>query len=873
MKHKLISRTLSLAMAAAVVLSCGNFLSADVIEFPDDQEEAEVAGDPVVIDDEIGEIIEETETSETSEEIYVESDEVVFEQADISFSGSVSRGLVIDRDIDNDALAESYIEHYMDLQRNPCYAQYDYSSVLTPVESFFFTEAVDVLEDIASGKHTGTCFETGSIELTAEELGLDNFDDETEVSEALNSYLNENFDNYRLFIVMLDAFPYELYWFDKTCEQNDIICQYEVRNNRLYLSCEFRLSVAEEYRDADASQPLFTVNDKFGTAVSSALTNARTIINTYTAMDDCTKLMAYCLELCEMTGYNDEAAYDDSYPYGNPWQLIWALDGDPDTDVVCEGYSKAFKYLCDNSNFICRNLYVVTVTGYVQFDQETGGRHMWNVVHMDDGKNYIVDLTNIDNGWELFLSGQIGGSAAEGYLVDAGFDEEFAYYYDEDLIGLYLEDFLILADSDYEYSDPSESDPIAINETNFPDALLREYVSSFDTNGIPGLSAQECSAVTEISMGASQNVTSLLGIEFFTNLQTLTVYGSFAEADLSANTSLTSLKLRSLNLTALDLSGMTSLTLLECRGCTALASVDVSGCTALKKFYCNSCNLEAIDVSTCTALTDLECYENKLTSLNVSNNTALVTLYCYSNSLTELNISSNASLRYLYCRLNPLVSLDISHQPGLIHVYGMSSAEDDPEANVISRFGEYEADGHTYHIICNYDLEVITESVEPGWNQIDGKWYYINDDGSNHTGWLKDGSWYYFDEDGVMQTSWLKIGGGWYYFKNSGAMVTGWQKIGNAWYYFKSGGAMATGWQKISNVWYYFKSGGAMATGWQKISNKWYYFTGSGAMKTGWLKLSGKWYYFESSGIMVTGSKKIGNKTYNFDSNGVCLNP
>lgn len=148
----------------------------------------------------------------------------------------------------------------------------------------------------------------------------------------------------------------------------------------------------------------------------------------------------------------------------------------------------------------------------------------------------------------------------------------------------------------------------------------------------------------------------------------------------------------------------------------------------------------------------------------------------------------------------------------------------------------------------------VESSVTPGWNQIDGKWYYYNDA-------LE------------LLTGWQKISNKWYHFSGNGAMQTGWQKIGSSWYYFNGGGDMVTGWKKISDKWYYFSGSGSMATGWQKISNKWYYFESSGAMKTGWLKLSGKWYYFESGGAMVTGTRTINGKSYNFNSSGVCLNP
>ena len=55
--------------------------------------------------------------------------------------------------------------------------------------------------------------------------------------------------------------------------------------------------------------------------------------------------------ICDAVTYDDAAADDSTNtPYGDPWQLISVFDSDPNTNVVCEGYSKAFKYLVDRAN-------------------------------------------------------------------------------------------------------------------------------------------------------------------------------------------------------------------------------------------------------------------------------------------------------------------------------------------------------------------------------------------------------------------------------------------------------------------------------------------------------------------------------------------
>lgn len=58
----------------------------------------------------------------------------------------------------------------------------------------------------------------------------------------------------------------------------------------------------------------------------------------------------------------------------------------PTKRVVCEGYAKAFKLLCQEAG-----LESALVVG------NAGGAHMWNYVKMDDGKWYVIDATWDDN--------------------------------------------------------------------------------------------------------------------------------------------------------------------------------------------------------------------------------------------------------------------------------------------------------------------------------------------------------------------------------------------------------------------------------------------------------------------------------------------
>ena len=88
--------------------------------------------------------------------------------------------------------------------------------------------------------------------------------------------------------------------------------------------------------------------------------------------------------ICNLTTYDFPALEDDIYD--DTYQMINAFNGKP---VVCEGYAKAFKYLCDKSDIGC-----LIVEGHI--DSGTGaGNHMWNYVELG-GNWYLVDVTNND---------------------------------------------------------------------------------------------------------------------------------------------------------------------------------------------------------------------------------------------------------------------------------------------------------------------------------------------------------------------------------------------------------------------------------------------------------------------------------------------
>ncbi|KXU04611.1 N-acetylmuramoyl-L-alanine amidase [Streptococcus oralis] len=195
------------------------------------------------------------------------------------------------------------------------------------------------------------------------------------------------------------------------------------------------------------------------------------------------------------------------------------------------------------------------------------------------------------------------------------------------------------------------------------------------------------------------------------------------------------------------------------------------------------------------------------------------------------------------------------------------------------------------------------------WKQIQGKWYYFDQNGNRLQSTIYKG--YAFDQDGVMvENSWTKLDNQWYYADSSGRLAqNSWKKINGSWYYFdqtgvmlsktsidgyflSQSGAMAShGWQEVNQVWYYVLPSGKISQDkWEKIKGTWYYFDKEGRMlsettfkgylfkKSGalaennWVKIKDTWFYANGSGRYVQENwQKIQGSWYSFDQNGGML--
>lgn len=294
-------------------------------------------------------------------------------------------------------------------------AGYRRGDKLQGLEKAIYENLVEKIQTIASGSQTitNTDFTIPSAELdysfefTAEQLGVENIIVDGGLNpDAKTALANKvSYDGKKIIDALLFDLPYELFWFDKisrtyTGRSGYSISYNSTRVKAVNLSYSIKMPVAKEY-SASNELETYDLGDVVG-EVYKAADKAGSIVDKYVYDSDYDKLDSYRQEICDLTEYNNEAAHDQSVPYGNPWQLIWVFDDKPETTVVCEGYSKAFKYLCDLTEFNDSEIHCEIVDG-VMIASSTGN-HMWNIVTMEDGHNYLADITNCD-------SGTIGGAA------------------------------------------------------------------------------------------------------------------------------------------------------------------------------------------------------------------------------------------------------------------------------------------------------------------------------------------------------------------------------------------------------------------------------------------------------------------------------
>ena len=322
--------------------------------------------------------------------------------------------------------------------------------------SSVYNEVKPMVKLVADGTRASTIFEIPGTwtkpksewGITGEVISADALT--AEASAAIDAAFNLD----ALMQRMLSEMPYELYWFDKT---EGIGMSYGVSLSGEILTVKnLKLSmyISQAYakiNEGGATYDPLTADTAKTSAAKRAAENATQVVAANTAKSDHEKLKAYLDYIKAAVSYNNEAANNNATPYGDPWQIIYVFDNDHSTNVVCEGYAKAFKHLCDLTSFSESDLFCSLVTGTMTVGT-SAGPHMWNVVTIGS-RNYLVDVTNCDADTvgapdKLFLCGAAENVPSEKYTATAG-SRSIVYEYDADTLSDYASSDLKLEEMPY----------------------------------------------------------------------------------------------------------------------------------------------------------------------------------------------------------------------------------------------------------------------------------------------------------------------------------------------------------------------------------------------------------------------------------------
>lgn len=364
--------------------------------------------------------------------------------------------------------------------------------------SSVYNEVKPMVKQVADGTRASTIFEIPGTwtkpksewGITGEVISADTLT--AEASAAIEAAFNLD----ALMQRMLSEMPYELYWFDKT---EGIGMSYGVSLSGEILTVKnLKLSmyISQAYakiNEGGATYDPLTADTAKTSAAKRAAENATHVVAANTAKSDHEKLKAYLDYIKDAVSYNKEAANNSATPYGDPWQIIYVFDNNPSTNVVCEGYAKAFKHLCDLTSFSESDLFCSLVTGTMTVGT-SAGTHMWNIVTVG-GRNYLVDVTNCDVDTvgvpdKLFLCGAAENVPGKKYTATAG-SQSIVYEYDADTLSDYASSDLKLEEMPYS---PTSVSGLTVSGT------IRSYGS-----------ASESITVTLIPIGGSPLVKSVSG--------------------------------------------------------------------------------------------------------------------------------------------------------------------------------------------------------------------------------------------------------------------------------------------------------------------------------------------------------------------------
>ena len=208
------------------------------------------------------------------------------------------------------------------------------------------------------------------------------------------------------------------------------------------------------------------------------------------------------------------------------------------------------------------------------------------------------------------------------------------------------------------------------------------------------LSADEISEAKDLDLHDMTTISSLEGIQYLTNLQSLSIDRS-SISDLSpvTNSSLKELNCNSSKVTNVDLTRYPNLEVFTCPNTsissldvsknkklymlfvynTPISKLDVTNNPNLKQLSCNKTGVTELDVTHNPQLATLDIGDTKVKTLDVSKNPLLHTLVCYQTEIDMLNVSNNLDLKELSCFGTNITELDVTKNTKLTDLNCLST--------------------------------------------------------------------------------------------------------------------------------------------------------------------------------------------------------
>lgn len=189
--------------------------------------------------------------------------------------------------------------------------------------------------------------------------------------------------------------------------------------------------------------------------------------------------------------------------------------------------------------------------------------------------------------------------------------------------------------------------------------------ADIDNNG--EISLNEALLVNTLSL-ENKNITSLNGLEYFTNLETLDVSQNLITSiNFTSFPNLIDIVISNNLLTNITITNNNVIKYISANN-NQINNVNITNCSSLDLISLDANQISTINLQNLPLLTILSLNYNQLTNFNAYNFPELITLEIDNNALTSLNFNNSGKIALIYCINNNLTTLNVSNLSHLTEV-------------------------------------------------------------------------------------------------------------------------------------------------------------------------------------------------------------